>query len=175
MGSVVRKAEVESNKLVEMAVACPTEVVEDERGFTTAGDDHQFDPEAADHGTRRRKWTLLSGRRKRALRTLSMPVEPADLALDDTLKAGNSFLSPNTSDEESSSGTSTSRSRSGSAERKKRTRITPRGRDDSESESVGSPVSWGNDYFLVGRVWFAKVHSTSMQLPARLTLQVACL
>ena len=133
-----------------MAVARSADIVEDdERGFTTAGRDHQFDLEAADRGVgtspRRRKWTLLGGkrRRSRALRTLSMPVAPVDLDLEDTLKADKSFaVSPDTSEEESSSGLSTSRSRSGSGERKRRLRIIPaRTRDDSESESVGSPVS----------------------------------
>ena len=134
-----------------MAVACPTEIVDDdERGFTTAGRDHQFDPEAADRGVgtapRRRKWTLLGGKRRRSrtLKTLSMPVAPADIGLDgtETLKADRSFRSPNSSSEdESSSGTSTSRS--GSGERKKGLRITQnQTRYDSESESVGSPVSW---------------------------------
>ena len=131
--------------MVEMAVARATDLVEDERGFTTAGDDHKFDPEAADrvYTVRRRKWTLLGGRnRKRALKTLSMPVAPVELDLDETLKADKSFHSPEMSDEEeSSSGTSRpSRSRSGSGERSRRTRIGG-ARDDSESESVGSPVS----------------------------------
>lgn len=133
-----------------MAVACPTDIVDDdERGFTTAGRDHQFDPEVADRGVgtapRRRKWTLLGGkrRRSRSLKTLSMPVAPADLDLDgtETLKADRSFRSPYSSEDESSSGTSTSRS--GSGERKRRTRITQaQTQYDSESESVGSPVSW---------------------------------
>lgn len=138
-----------------MAVACPTDIGDDdERGFTTAGRDHHFDPEAADRGVgtapRRRKWTILGGKRgrSRSLKTLSMPVAPAELDLDgtETLKADMSFRSPESSEEdESSSGTSTGRS--GSRERKRRLRITQAGSQapiqyDSESESAGSPVSW---------------------------------
>lgn len=135
-----------------MAVARSSDIVEDdERGFTTAGRDYQFDTDAADRGVgtapRRRKWTLLGvkQRRSRALRTLSMPVAPVELDLEDTLKADKSFaVSPDSSEEESSSGLSTNRSRSGSGEKERRRRVThgqARIRDDNESESVGSPVS----------------------------------
>lgn len=134
-----------------MAVACPTDFGDDdERGFTTAGRDHQFDTEAADRGVgtapRRRKWTLLGGKRNgRRSRALSMPVAPVDLDLDgtETLKAERSFRSPESSEEDEEGSSNTSTSRSGSGERKRRIRIIQaRSRDDSESESMGSPVSW---------------------------------
>lgn len=150
---------------VEMAVACPTDIKDDdERGFTTAGRDHQFDPEAADRGVgtapRRRKWTLLGGKRRRSGRALSMPIAPADLDLDgiETLKPGDrsyAFRSPAESSEDESSSDTLSTSRSGSGERKRRTRITQA--DESESESIGSPVSWRFHIIIekVGRVWFS--------------------
>ena len=133
---------------VEMAVACPTDIMDDdERGFTTAGRDHQFDPEAADRGVgtapRRRKWTL-GGKRRRSGRALSMPIAPEDIGLEgiETLKPGDrsyAFRSPAESSEDESSSGTLSTSRSGSGERRRRTRITQA--DDSESESIGSPVS----------------------------------
>ena len=113
--------------------------VEDARGFTTAGDDHRFDPKSPDRTSkiRGRGWTF-GGRKKRHIRTLSMPVAPADLDLEETLKAKRSFLSPVTSGDESSSSAGNSRSGSGSRRKKNDALAT---REDSESESVSSVVS----------------------------------
>ena len=127
-----------------MAMACTAdlEILEDKRGFTTAGDDYSFDPKSPERRNKspgKRRWTFGNGRRNRHLKALSMPVAPADLDLDATLKADRtrSFLSPVTSGDESSS----SNSRSGSGSRRKKNRLNSTRGDDSESESVGSTVS----------------------------------
>ena len=129
-----------------MAMACTTdlEILEDKRGFTTAGDDYSFNPKSPERRNKspgKRRWTFGNGRRNRHLKALSMPVAPADLDLDATLRADRtrSFLSPVTSGDESSS--SNSNSRSGSGSRRKKNRLNSTHGDDSESESVGSTVS----------------------------------
>ena len=126
-----------------MATASVSDVEDrDERGFLEAGDNHRFDPKSPDRRAgkgRRRGWTF-GGRRKRHLRTLSMPVAPADLDLDKTLKAEESFLSPVASGDESGVSGSASNSHSGSASRRKKNHSVL-SRDDSESESVSSVVS----------------------------------
>ena len=120
-----------------MAVACVPDIVEDERGFTTAGDDHRFDPKSPERRNRRR-WTFGNKKRNRHLKALSMPVAPADLNLEETLKAKPSFLSPVASGDESSTSTSNSPSSSGKKKKKDRPYLTPK---DSESDSIDDAVS----------------------------------
>lgn len=123
-----------------MAVAYTKEIVEDERGFTTAGDDHRFEPPEPSEHPRRRKWSLLGGRRNRHLKALSMPVAPAELHLEETLKeAEKTFHSESGSLEEESSSASTSRSGSGRKRNK-----THNALDSTENGPVDSPVSWSH-------------------------------
>lgn len=78
------------------------------------------------------------------MKALSMPVAPAELDLDETLKAEKSFLSPVVSgDESGDASASASNSRSDSGNVKKKTKALPPhlASEDSESESVGSGVS----------------------------------
>lgn len=126
-----------------MAVACVPEIVEDERGFTTAGDDHRFDPKSPDRRNKsggKRRWTFGTGKRNRHLKALSMPVAPADLDLDETLKAdrSQSFLSSATSGDESSGSTPRNSRSAGSESRRRKNRVSYAAHEDSESESVGS-------------------------------------
>lgn len=124
-------------QILRMAVACVPDIVEDERGFTTAGDDHRFDPKSPKRRNRQR-WTFGNKKRNRHLKALSMPVAPADLNLEETLKAKQSFLSPVASGDESSSTISNSPSGSGKRKKNGRLYLAPK---DSESDSIDDAVS----------------------------------